>query len=179
MAKLAERYSNALLELSKESDSLESDFEYSTLMRDMFKSDDVQAFLTHPHISNTAKHELFENALADKVSEHLMGFLYLMVQKNRETIIVPVLNDFIDRVDRHLGRVEARVVSAQPLNEEQIESIRTLLSKQINMQVKIKLETDPDVIGGFYILVDGHIFDGTVRSKLNKMRESLKRGGYQ
>jgi F-type H+-transporting ATPase subunit delta len=44
------------------------------------------------------------------------------------------------------------------------------------MEIKIKTKVDPDVIGGFYILADGRIFDCTVRSELNKMRERLKRG---
>jgi F-type H+-transporting ATPase subunit delta len=47
------------------------------------------------------------------------------------------------------------------------------------MQVEITTKVDSDVIGGFYILVDGHIFDGTVRSDLNIMRERLRKGSYE
>jgi F-type H+-transporting ATPase subunit delta len=42
--------------------------------------------------------------------------------------------------------------------------------------VEVKASVDPDVIGGFYVLVDGHIFDGTVRTHLNNMKARLKRG---
>lgn len=179
MAKLTERYANALLELSEENNRLEDDLNQTILVRDLFKTEDSQAFLTHPNIADSAKRELFESAFAGKISKHLMGFLYLMVQKNRETLIVPALTEFINSANQRLGKIEARVVSAKPLNENQIKSIRTILTKQTNMQVQIKLEIDPDVIGGFYILVDGKIFDGTIRTKLNVMKESLKRGGYQ
>lgn len=179
MAKLIERYANALLELSKEKGSLEEDLNQAILIRDLFKAEDRQAFLTHPNIADSAKRELFESAFSGKISKHLMGFLYLMIEKNRETLIVPALAEFINRANQRLGRIEARVVSAKPLNDNQINSIRTLLVKQTNMKVNIKLETDPDVIGGFYILVDGKIFDGTTRTKLNVMKERLKRGGYQ
>ena len=50
-------------------------------------------------------------------------------------------------------------MSAKPLTEKQMESIRIILSKKINMQVEINATVDPDVIGGFYVLVDGRIFD--------------------
>ncbi|NLK75159.1 MAG: ATP synthase F1 subunit delta [Clostridiales bacterium] len=179
MATLKDRYANALLELSIESGTLEKDLEQAVLIRDMLKGADVQAFLVHPHIPDSAKNQLFDKAFSDKISKHLMGFLKLMVQKNRESLIEPVLTDYIDRVNKRLGKIEAKVVSAKALTEKQIESIRRLLAKQIKMQIDIKTHVDPDVIGGFYILVDGRIFDGTVRSKLNIMRERLKRGSYE
>lgn len=179
MAKLTERYANSLLELSEEANNFDADFEHATLMRDILAKDDMQALLTHPRISNSEKKELLEKAFSETVSDHMMGLLYLMIDKNRESIIVPVLTDYIDGVNERLGRVEARVVSAQPLNDTQVESIRQLLTERVNKTVELKIENDPDVIGGFYILVDDHIFDGTVRSKLNDMKESLKRGGYQ
>lgn len=179
MTRLKDRYANAIFELSEENGTLEIDLEQAVLIRETIKNTDVQAFLTHPHIPDSAKHQLFDNTFSDKISGHLMGFLYLMVRKNREVLILPALTEYIDRANRRLGRIEAKVVSAKELTEKQIESIRVSLSRKINMQVKVKATVDPDVMGGFYILFDGHIFDGTLRSKLNSMKECLKRGGYE
>lgn len=179
MAKLKDRYANALLELSEEKGSLKTDLEQAVLIRDILDDKDIQAFLIHPDIPDAKKLELFDQAFLEEVSKHLMGFLYLLVRKNRESLIVPVLTEYIEGINKRLGRIEGKVVSAKELNETQIESIRTILSKQLNMEVQLKASVDPDVIGGFYILIDGHIFDGTVRSQLNNMRESLKRGSYE
>lgn len=176
MAKLKDRYANALLEISEESGTLDKDLEQVIMVRDTLKSDDIKAFLVHPHIPDSAKQDLFQKAFSDKLANHLMGFLYLMVQKNRESLIVPALTEYIERADRRFGSIEANVVSAKELTEEQIESIRMVLSRQIDMKVKINAKVDPDVIGGFYILVDGRVFDCTVRSELNTMIERLKRG---
>lgn len=179
MAQLKDRYAKALLEISEEKGTLEQNLEQGVLLRDMLEKLDVQAFLTHPHISDSAKHELFQNAFSSKIADFLMGFLYLMVRKNRETLIVPTLMEYIVLANRRLGKIEAKVVSAKALTEKQIKSIRALLSRQIDMDVKINTAVDPDVIGGFYIMVDGRIFDGTVRAELNKMIEPLKRGSCQ
>lgn len=178
MAKLKDRYANALLELSVQSGTLEEDLEQAILVRDTLINADVQSFLVHPHVSDAAKQQLFHNAFSEKLVKHLMGFLYLMVRKNRESLIVPALTEYIDRINRRLGRIEAKVVSAKALTEKQIESIRAILAEKIDLQVAVKNTVDPDVIGGFYILVDGRIFDRTVRSDLNMMRDRLKRGGY-
>ncbi len=177
MAALKDRHANALLEISVESGTLEEDLEQAVLARDMLDNDDVQAFLSHPHIPDSAKEEFFHTTFSGQLSQHLMGFLHLMVRKNRERLIVPVLTEFVERANRRLGRIEAKVVSAKPLNEKQIESIRAVLSKKIGMEIKLRALVDPDVIGGFYILVGGRVFDRTVRSALNDMRQRLRLGG--
>lgn len=176
MAKLKDRYADELLEISEENDTLEKDLEQATLVRDMLKSADVQTFLVNPQVSDSAKRQLFHKAFSEKLSWHLMGFLYLMVRNNRESLIVPALTSFIESINRRSGKIEAKVVSAKALTEKQIEAISIILSKKINMQVEVKATVDPDVIGGFYVLIDGRIFDSTVRSELNVMRERLKRG---
>lgn len=178
MAKLENRYAQALLELSEEAGNLEKDLEQALLVRDTLDPQDVQSFLKHPHIPDSAKHELLQNAFSGQLTDHLMGFLYLMIRKNRETMIVPALTEFIVETNRRLGRIQARVVSAKQLTAQEIESIRTVLTKQTKMEIEIQAVVDPDVIGGFYILVDGRVFDGTVRNELNMMKERLKRGGF-
>ncbi|NLZ96006.1 MAG: F0F1 ATP synthase subunit delta, partial [Bacteroidales bacterium] len=87
MANLKERYANALLELSEEGGTLEKDLEQVVLVRDALEEANVQAFLLHPYIPDSAKHQLFQEAFLGKVTKHLMGFLYLLVRKNRESLI--------------------------------------------------------------------------------------------
>ena len=179
MAKLKDRYANALFELSQEKGTLEEELEQAVFVKDALKGDDVRLFLNHPHIPNSEKEQVLKNVFSDKISKHLMGFLYLTVGKNREKLIIPVLEEYIYRINRYFGRIDAKIVSAKALTEKQIESIHKLLAKQTDMQIEIQAKVDPDVIGGFYVLVDGHIFDGTVRSKLKTMTEDLKRGSYE
>lgn len=179
MAKLKDRYAIALLELTNDDENLESYVGQSIMVRDALNNHETQAFLKHPYIPDSVKFDLFESAFQGKLDKHLMGFLQLLVKKNREELIISALTEYIERANRLLGRIEARFVSSKEVTVEEVESIRNILNKQLNMEVNVQTEVDPDVIGGFYLLVDGHIFDGTVRSKLNKMREELKRGGYQ
>lgn len=176
MAKLKDVYADELLEISEENGTLEQDFEQAVMVRDMLIAPDVQAFILNPQVSNSAKRQLFHKAFSEKLPWHLMGFLYNMARNNRESLIIPTLTEYINRINRRLGRIEAKVVSAKELTEKQIESIRNILSKKIDMQVEVKVTVDPDVIGGFYVIVGKHIFDGTVRSQLNTMKERLKRG---
>ncbi len=176
MAKISDRYAIALFKISEEKASLEEDLEQAILIRDSLRNKDVQAFLLHPSISNSAKKQIFKNTFSDKASKHMIGFLNLMVNKNRESSIVSALTKYIELVDRYFGRIEARVVSAKPLTEEQNETISNILLKKTDMQIKINTAIDPDVMGGFYILVEGSIFDSTVRTRINRLKERFYKG---
>jgi F-type H+-transporting ATPase subunit delta len=178
MARLRQRYANALLEISTEKETLEKDLEQIVLIRDLLSQKEVKAFLTHPHIPNQAKYQLFQKAFSDVISHHIMAFLYLCVRKNRELLIVPALNEYISKANSLLGRVEARIVSSKELSQKQIESVRNILTDKLNKQVEVEAGTDPDVIAGFYVLADGKIFDGTLKSQMNNLKERLKRGDF-
>lgn len=178
MAKLKDRYAHALFELSLERDTLQTDLAEAILVREALINNDLQRFLVHPDVPDRAKQQFFRNTFSRQISDRLMGFLDLMVRKNRESLIVPALTEYIDRVNRHLGRTKARVVSARALSEKQIEAIRTILAQKSGGRVEVEATVDPEVIGGFYLLIDGWLFDRTVRSDLHRMREHLKRGGY-
>ena len=176
MANIGGRYANALLEISEEKGTLEKDLEQAVMVRDVLNCNEVQTFLSHPHIPDSAKYQLFQNAFSHELAGHVKGFLSYMVGKKREKLIIPALTEYIDSANRRSGRIEAKVVSARALTKEQIESIRRILARQTSLEIMIENKVDPDVIGGFYILMDGHIFDCTVRTELNRMKERLKRG---
>lgn len=174
MAGLKNNYALKLLERSGEDDILEKDLEQAVMLRDILGDPKIQVFITDSKISIFDKHQLFTDFFSGKISDHLMKFLNHMLQKNQESLIIPVLTEYIDWGNRRLGKVEAKIVSAKELTEKQVESIRDILSKQFDMDVEVKITVDPELIGGFYVLADGHIFDGTVKSDINNMKRMLK-----
>lgn len=175
MAKLKERYADVLLRLSIENDSIDKDLEKAAAIRDMLITTEVQEFLKNPAVPDSSKLEFFRGAFSGNIPEHLTGFIFHMVKKKHSSIIAPVLSQFIERASLHSGKVEAKVVSATELTKEQIDSICTLLEKKLNMRVSITATVDKDVIGGLYIMAGGFIFDCTVRTELNTLKESLRK----
>ena len=177
MAKLENRYANALLELALEDGTLERELEQAVRMREVLDDHEVQAFFEHPHVPDADKQSLIDSTFGDHIADNLRGLMYLTIRKSREKIMLPLLDIFITAGNRHLGRIEAYVVSAAPLSENELQSIRSILEKRSDMAINLHTKVDPDVLGGFYILMDGYVFDATIRSELNQIRERLKRGG--
>ncbi len=69
------------------------------------------------------------------------------------------------------GQVVAEVRSATPLDEKQQERIAAALSRATGKQVQVKAVTDPEVIGGIVAQVGDTVFDGSVRSRFDDLRE--------
>lgn len=179
MAELKNRYAKALLDLSTEKEILSKQVEQASFICDVLKIDKCEDFLRHPNISNKAKRSFLDTLFTDKISADLMGFLYLTIEKNRESLIIPTLTSYIEMGKKQLGYIVANVVSAFELNQEQLSKIKEILSKKIKKEIELKVSIDPDLIGGFYIHADKYMIDYTIRTQLYNMKEKLKKGDVE
>jgi len=176
MERLSTVYASALFDLAVKHDAVDEFLGQAVFLRDSLSDADYQRVLDHPQISAAEKHALFTKAYQGHVHEALLGFLYLVADKNREAYLVPALNELIGIIERHNGKVTAKVLSAAPYDEKQAESLRSMLSVKLDKQVELDLKVDPAVIGGPYIYVDGYYIDWTVKKRLRDLTVSLKEG---
>ena len=79
-------------------------------------------------------------------------------------------------LDEKRGRVEARVVSSAPLEAAMLDRLREALSRLSGKEVVLKPESDPGLIGGVVIQLEGKVYDGSVRTQIEKMKERIERG---
>jgi F-type H+-transporting ATPase subunit delta len=73
------------------------------------------------------------------------------------------------------GRVEARVVGAAPLEPATFERVREMLRAMSGKDVVLQEETDPALLGGIMVELEDKIYDGTIRTQLEKMKERFAR----
>ena len=178
MERLSVIYASALFDLALQQDSVDEFLNQAIFLRDSLNDKDCQRMLVHPQIPASEKHEFFRNAFEGKIHEDLLGFLYLVADKNRETRLIPALDALIGNIEHHNNIVTAMVLSAAPYDEKQAESLREMLSKKLNKQVNLKMNVDPSVIGGPYIFVDGYYIDWTVKKRISDLTTSLKEQSY-
>ena len=69
----------------------------------------------------------------------------------------------------------AQVISATELSETQVSALSELLSRKLNKEVEVSASTDPSLLGGLYIHVDGCVIDRSVKKQISDMKDSLKR----
>lgn len=175
MAELDARYATALLELAVEAGSVDQTLEQTVFLRDTMQDADFRRVMLDPHILSAEKNALLQGMFKGVLEDHLLGFLHLMVEKNREAVLEPSLITLIDLIHSHQRKTTASVISAVELRPPQVSALKDILSKKLDKQVDVKTEVDPSVIGGFYIQVDGYFIDRTVQKQLHDMKVDMKK----
>jgi F-type H+-transporting ATPase subunit delta len=118
------------------------------------------------------------HAILDKatLSDAVTSFLMLLFDKGRIQFLRDIRDHFNLLVDEFKGIIRANLVSATELSDETLEQIRASLSKMTGKQVLLETQQDPDLIGGVVTKIGDLVLDGSIRTQLQNMRESLKRG---
>ncbi len=99
-----------------------------------------------------------------------------MIEKNRLSII-PDVGSFYQRLLDELSNISrAEVTSATPLSAEAVESIKASLEKTTGRSIVVETEVDPELIGGVVARVGDLVLDGSVRTQLTSIKETLIKG---
>ena len=176
MDKLSLLYASALYDLAVSNDAVGEFLDQAVLLRDSLQDPDCQRILVHPHITTAEKRDFFTKAFGADIHKDLLAFMFLVVDKNRETFMLSALEALISMIERSMKKVTADVYFAAAINEKQLAAMKDLLSEKLSKQVEVSVKVDPSVIGGPYIFVDGYYLDWTVKKRLRDLTVQMKEG---
>jgi len=175
---VARRYAKALLLIGKEDGQAENYREeldsFSVLIS---SSKELEQVICNPLYDAAGRKKVLQAVIEQlELSGVVRSFLLLLFDKGRIGFIESV-NDFYQKLaDELKGVARANLVSATELSSETIEKIRGALSKMTGKDVKLEVEQDPTLIGGIVTKIGDLVLDGSIKTQLLNMRESLKRG---
>lgn len=175
---LARRYAQALVGLGSETGQTERYLrELGEVTSLASQSDDLSRVLFTPLYPREERRGLVR-ALAERLelARETRAFLLLLVDENRTGLLQSIRDALQELVDRQAGRVEATVRSARPLSETQQARLREALSRRVNAEVSLTTEVDPTLIGGVVARVGDLLFDGSVKTQLASLADSLRKG---
>ena len=117
-------------------------------------------------------------AVIDKMglSDIVKSFLVLLFEKRRFDHIRGITDYYQKLVDEFKGIVRADVLSATLLSDDAIEKIRVSLSKMTGKKVILDIKQDETLIGGVVTKVGDIVLDGSIKTQLKNMKESLRKG---
>lgn len=175
---IARRYAKALLIIGKEDGQAEAyGKELDGFAKLMVKEKALEQAICNPLYGASGRKNVLE-AVIDKVgiSKIVASFLLLLFDKGRFEFISDI-NEFYQKLaDELKGVLRASLVSASELSSETVEKIRATLSKRTGKDIILQVEQDPSLIGGIVSRIGDLVLDGSIKSQLLNMRESLKRG---
>lgn len=175
MAKLVSTtYAQAIFEVATEIDSLDQIKDELEFINESFKThpEFYEVFRT-PKISKEERKSIIVKVFGDKVSKEVMNFMKILIDKRRGAAIESIYNEFVDMVDDHKGVVKAVVESAIPMTDEEQNALTEKLAKVTGQEVHLKAVVKPEVIGGLVVRIGDKVIDGSVKSRLDIMKDNL------
>lgn len=176
MAKLVSKtYGDALFELALEEDKLDVLFEESKVIREVFlDNDELLKLLNHPKIDKEEKIQVMENIFNNRASKDFVGFLTIIMRKERQNSIIDILDYFIAKVKEYKKIGVAYVTTAIELGESQKKAVESrLLATTEYKTFEMNYTVDKSIIGGMIIRIGDRVVDSSISHKLSELSRDL------
>jgi ATP synthase F1 subcomplex delta subunit len=170
---LAQRYAQALFEIAVKTSLDDFDKEFRELAQIIEEHEEIAQVLHHPHISLSDKKAFINKIFEGNISEIMQNFLFLLIDRRRQNFLKPIQQEFARLADEARQVVEAKVVSATPLSDDQKERLKNQLARLTGKNIRLVSELRSELIGGALVQVGDRVFDGSVARSLNRIRENL------
>lgn len=135
---------------------------------------ELKQALSDQALDRAQRVKILEELLAEKVSPHTLGLMTFIVAQGRGRQLPQILEELSLIAAEARMHVLAEVRTAVPLDDGQRAQLADALSKATGKTVELKVLVDESVIGGIYAKVGDTIIDGTVKRRLEQLKEQVK-----
>jgi len=169
-------YATALFEVARAEGALavveEELFKLSDVLA---SSDELRSTLADPSIPSEKRQEIVTDLLATAnatpITNNLVSFI---VGAGHARELPGIIASLVERAASDRQHAVAEVRSAVPLDEDQRKRLASALSKNLGKEVEVKVHVDPSVLGGLSARVGDVVIDGTVRHRLDQLKETIR-----
>ena len=176
--KSAKRYATAFYELALQKKQLKKlvvDFEFvSTTIN---KSKELKVLLSVPMVSNIKRYELIKAIFEGKIANLSLEFIEFLIHKNRIAIIEDVADDLRILFNEYNNIQKVTIFSASKLSQNDVEKIEEKFSERLNKYIIADTKVLPNLIGGFKVQIDDLVYDFSVLSQLEQLKNNFINAG--
>lgn len=173
MNQIAQTYAEALFSLGLEDKKLTKlQDEGKALSEIIHDNEDFLLLIYSRFMSREERQDIASKILKD-FDEDIVNFVKVLIANNRTNYIKDVLEAFNSLCNEYKGVKEGLIYSAFPLNKEIINKIKNKISQIEGMDVELISRIDPSLIGGVKVVINSHVYDGSIKNQLEKMQIDL------
>ncbi len=175
-ASLAGRYASALFGLARDEKQIDAvSRSLEALHQALADSRDLDQLVISPLVSR----EDAGNALGAVAGQLALdplttSFVGVLARNGRKAELRNVIRAFRKLAANHRGETTAEVVSAHPLDDEQIDKLKAQLRSRAGRDVAIEARVDPNILGGLVVKLGSQMIDASLRTKLNRLAQAMK-----
>jgi len=172
------RYARALFALAQETDAIAVVRGELASMAGLFASEPALRRALFRPLHPVAERRAVLRAVCERQSltVTVRNFFAYLIDQRRLVAFDAIRTEFDLLADAAAGLVKARVTAAAPLGDAQRARLQNALAVRTGRRVELDVSVDPSLIGGAVATVGNVVFDGSLRTQLDQLRNTLSRG---
>jgi F-type H+-transporting ATPase subunit delta len=171
------RYVHALFNAASKSGQLDQvEEDLRSINQTLVAVPRLETVLRAPTIGGERKKQLLAHTFGNRVSPLTLRFLNLLIDRRRETILHDTYREYVRLANEKRNILLVEVTAATILADDERASLAAALSRRTGKQVVLQVHQDTTIIGGLVLRMGDTILDGSVRSRLEQLRQRLTSG---
>ena len=178
MLEIAQNYASALLSIAIDDNKvIDYQKEVKELQKIIKDNPDFLLLIDSRFLSINERKEKAAGILKG-FSNDVVNFIKIIVEHNRVSYLEDILEAFNTLCNEKRDIVEGLIYTAFPLKEETLSKIKNKISQIEHRDVDLLVKIDPSLIGGVKVVINSHVYDGSIKNQLEKMQIDLSRREY-
>lgn len=170
---VARPYAKAAFDFAVEENALDTWNAMLAFAAEVAKNADMKTFLTSSVTSDKAA-EVFNSVCGDQLDAKGQNLIKVMAENARLNSLPQVFEMFNALRAEYEKEISVDVTSATELSEQQQQNLSVSLEKRFKRKVKLNCSVDNSIVGGVVIKAGDEVIDGSVRSKLARLADTLQ-----
>ena len=171
---IARPYAEAAFSLAREQNALPRWAEMLKVASNIASDPKVRAALDNPKLDNAAKESLLLSLCGDALSAEGKTFIRVLLESDRIAVLPDIRRLFDTFKDSADGVARAHIVSAFPVDDAQLVSLKAALEKRFGKKIEATVAVDPELIGGARVVVGDTVIDASIQGELQSMKNQLR-----
>ena len=175
MSKIAAPYARALFDFSVEKNimhQITADFQNLNVFLD--ETEDLVKYLNNPVVNKDAKQKILEKTIKSQINTETFKFLMVLVKRDRINLLSAVISNYLDLVYETASVKMLEVSTALEFSSSQKETLIQKLKELTNArEIRLTINVDSSLIGGFLIKTESKVIDFTIKNQLTQLAKHL------
>ena len=171
---VSRRYAAALFNQAKAAGTLkETSADLAYVAKALVENPAMARMIGHPLATVERKKTVLSAAFSGAISPASLAFLSLLADKRRTDLLAGAKQEFDELLRAHNNIVSATATTAVPLTAAQLAALEKALEARTGKDIELTTSVDPSLMGGILVRIGDTVLDGTVKGKLDRLREQL------
>ncbi|MFL5671856.1 MAG: ATP synthase F1 subunit delta [Chloroflexota bacterium] len=172
----ARRYAEAAFEVALRDGTVETWRSELDAAGEIGADESVGRALANPAVALETRTEMAESIFGKVVGRPVLNLIGLMLRRGRIEQLPRVAAEFRRLDNARQGITLATATSAAPLSPDEIRAVTARMEQLTGGRVELDLKTDPSLLGGLVVRIGDRLIDGSVRGRLERLRNQLVSG---